>query len=173
MALVGLAALDCMAIRAPLSGLPIVAAMLLLGGLPMANLLAIGLLPLLLGRPGGRGARPSVVGFEVVGWATLLLYASFASHRPEALREAVVVALGSLRTHGNAAFLTAVMVALLLPQISLSLLGGWLNGRYDARVAIPWPTVTQDRDETASVPNGATSEVQLSLYDRVRVPTVE
>jgi hypothetical protein len=121
--------------------------------------LAIGLLPLLLGRAGGCGARPSVVGFEVVGWATLLLYASFASHRPEALREAVVVALGSLRTHGNAAFLTAVMVALLLPQISLSLLGGWLNGRYDARIAIPWPTVTQDRDETAPVPDGATSEI--------------
>jgi hypothetical protein len=64
-----------------------------------------------------------------------------------------------LRTHGNAAFLTAVMVALLLPQISLSLFGGWLNGRYDARVASPWPTVTQDRDETASVPDGARSEV--------------
>jgi hypothetical protein len=157
MALVGLAAFDCMAIRTPLSGLPVVAAMLLLGGLPMVNLLAIGLLLLLPGRLGGGGARPSVVGFEVVGWSTLLLYAAFASHRPEALREAAVVALGSLRTQGNAAFLTAVMVALLLPQVSLSLLGGWLNGRYDARVAIPWPTVTQDRDETASVPDGATS----------------
>ena len=158
MALVGLAALDSMAIRAPLSGRPIVATLLLLGGLPMANLLAIGLLPLLLGRPGGRGARPSIVGFEVVGWATLLLYASFASHRPEALREAVVVALGSVRIHGNAAFLSAVVMALLLPQISLSLLGGWLNGRCNVRFAIPWPTVRQDRDETAGVPDDAASE---------------
>ena len=62
-----------------------------------------------------------------------------------------------------AAFLTAVMVALLLPQISLSLLGGWLNGRYDARVAIPWPTVTQDRDETASVPDGRAANHPLRV----------
>ena len=159
MVLVGLAAIDCMAIRGPLSGRPIIATLLLLGGLPMANLLAIGLLPLLLGDPGCRGARPSVVGFEVVGWVTLLLYASLVSHRPEALREAVVVALGSVRIHGNVAFLTAVMAALLLPQISLSLLGGWLNGRYDLKVAIPWPTVTRDRGETAPVPSSATSRV--------------
>jgi hypothetical protein len=93
-----------------------------------------------------------LVGFEFVGWLALLLYDSCALYHPDALRAGVVRALGSLRALGNPAFLTTVVAALLLPQLSLSLLGGWLNGRYDARVTVPWPSSRHDRHEAAPSP---------------------
>jgi hypothetical protein len=130
MAVVALAALDCAAVRSPLSGRPLTETLLLLGGLPMANVLAFGLLPLLLERPGRGACRPCLVGFETVGWSVLLLYASCAFYHPEALRGGVVRALASLSALGNPAFLAAAAAALLSPQLSLALLGGWLNRRF-------------------------------------------
>jgi hypothetical protein len=78
MATVVLVALDCIAIRTPLSGRSPTAGMLLLGGLPTANILAAGLLTLLSDRSWRCVSRPWLVGFEVVGWTVLLLYASCA-----------------------------------------------------------------------------------------------
>src|SRR4051794_31380971 len=71
MAVVVLVALDCVAIRTPLSGRSVTAGMLVLGGLPMANILAAGLVPLLPDRSGRCGCHRWLVGFEVVGWSTL------------------------------------------------------------------------------------------------------
>jgi hypothetical protein len=136
MAVIGLVALDCMTIRTPLSGLSLTVGMLLLGGLPMTNILAAGLLPLLSGRSGRGADRPWLVGFEVVGWIALLLYASCAYYHPDALREGLVDALRSLRVLGNPAFLAGVVAVLSAPQLGLALLGGWLNRRYGIGVTI-------------------------------------
>jgi hypothetical protein len=130
MAVVALFALDFMAIRTPLNGLSVTACMLLLGGLPMANLLTAGLLVMLPDRLRRRVDRPWLVGFEVVGWTALFGYASCAYYHAYALRESVVHALGLLTSLGNPAFLTAVVAILSAPQLGLALVGGWLNRRY-------------------------------------------
>jgi hypothetical protein len=102
--------------------------LLLLGGLPMANILAVGLLPLVLKGSGGGRRNPSLVGFEAVGWSVLLLYAACAVHHPDTIRGGVVCALGPLRPLGGSPVLTAA-VGLLLPQVALALFGGWLSAR--------------------------------------------
>jgi 4-amino-4-deoxy-L-arabinose transferase-like glycosyltransferase len=151
MAVVGLVALDCMAIRTPLSGRSLTAGMLLLGGLPMANILAAGLLPLLPDRSGREGCRPWLVGFQAVGWTALFLYTSCAYYDPDALRESVVRALKSLRVLGNPTFLIAVAAALSVPQLGLALVGGWLNRRYRIGATIDglfdrdWSTAREPR----------------------------
>src|SRR5262249_49539303 len=58
MAAVALIALDCRAIGTPLSGLSVTECMLVLGGLPMANILAGGLLILLADRSWRRVHHP-------------------------------------------------------------------------------------------------------------------
>lgn len=128
MAIVALVALDCVVVRTPLSGRSLTAGMLLLGGLPMANILAAVLLT--PDRSERDPYRPWVVGFEVVGWTALLLYAACAYAHPDVLRESVVQSLKSLRSLGNPAFLAAVVAVLSVPQLGLALLGGWLNQRY-------------------------------------------
>lgn len=134
MAFVVLAALDCVVIRTPLSGRSLTAAMLLLGGLPMANILAAVLLT--LDRSERDVYRPWMVGFEVVGWTALLLYASCAYTHPEVLRESVVQTLKSLRSLGHPTFLTAVVAVLSVPQLGLALVGGWLNQRYGIGIMV-------------------------------------
>ena len=141
MAVVVLAALDCTVVRFPLSHWPLRAVMILVGGLPMANLLVIGFLPLVRGRSRPGGARPGLVGFEAVGAAGLLLYTGAAFHDPEALRGGVFLALQSFRTLGDPGFLVAVSGALLVPQLCLALLGGWLCEKY--RVGSRPPTVDE------------------------------
>jgi hypothetical protein len=136
MGLVVLVAFDCTAIRAPLSGRSLTGGMLLLGGLPMANILAAGLLPLLPDPLGRWVYRPWLVGFEAMGGTALLLYAACACSQPDTLRAGIVLALKSLRPFGNPAFLTAVVASLSLPQLGLALLGGWLNRRYGIGILI-------------------------------------
>jgi hypothetical protein len=126
-ALVALVAFERRVIQNPLSGRTVTEAMLLLGGLPMANILAAGLLILLRDRWRRRVYLPWLVGFEVVGWTALCLYASIAYHHPDALRETVVHALSPLVPPGDQAFIVAVMATLGLPQLAVALLGGWLN----------------------------------------------
>jgi hypothetical protein len=81
MAVVLVVALDCMAVntfmvrplfRANLSEL------IVFGTLPMANILAIGLIRLWADRNGRGRTRPFLVGFEVCGWVTLLLFVACA-----------------------------------------------------------------------------------------------
>jgi hypothetical protein len=141
MTLVLLAALDCTAVRTPLSGRSVTDVMLLLGALPMANVLVVGLLPLLHGRAGrGQGGLeriPGLIGFEAVGSAALLGYTVAAFKHADLLRDVVANALASLRPLGNPTFLSAVVATLLLPQLALALLGGWAVKRHGIGVTRP------------------------------------
>ncbi len=77
MAVVVLVALNFAAVRAILI-VPMFRIMLgellLCGALPMANVLAVGLIPFFRSRPGPGEARPTRVGFVTFGAAALLLY---------------------------------------------------------------------------------------------------
>jgi hypothetical protein len=136
MGAVAIAALDCMAIRTPRSGQSVTECMLVLGGLPMANVLVAGLLILVSDRSSGRLHRPWLMGFQVAGWTALFLYAAGAYSHAYALREGIVRALTALSALGNTAYISAVMATLSAPQLGLALLGGWLNWRYEIGVTI-------------------------------------
>src|SRR5215472_12261687 len=93
MAVVTLAALDCVAVRSPLSGRSLTGVLWLVGGLPMANVLTVGLLPLLLGRPRRWDGRPFLVGFVALGALALMLYAALTARYAGPFREALALAL--------------------------------------------------------------------------------
>jgi hypothetical protein len=60
----------------------------------------------------------------------LLLYAASAIRYAGPLHDGVRHTLSPFRPYGNPTFLAAVVAFLLLPQVVLALLGGWLNRRY-------------------------------------------
>lgn len=127
--LVVLAAVDCAALRFPLSGRRLTLIMSLLGVLPMANLLLLGLLV----SSQRKGRRFTFwVGFELAGLLVLLIYGVSTIHHSPYLREMVV---GALRLVGTAGGLTfpAAAAFLLLPQVVLALLGGCLSEFFVAR----------------------------------------
>jgi hypothetical protein len=132
-------AVDCMAInmlivrgllRAPLSEL------ILLGALPMANILAIGLLRLLADRNGRGRTRPFLVGFEVCGWVTLLVFVTGAVLAAEPFADGVGDILRSCLRPENPLFLIGAVAILLLPQLALALVGGWLVEGYRIEIKI-------------------------------------
>jgi hypothetical protein len=103
-----------------------------MGGLPMANILAAGLLPVLFG-PGLEVASMKHLfwrGFETVGWSALLLFSLTAVLHPEEVRVLAVQALWSFRSSGSTVFALLVSAALSVPQILLAVIGGWLNQSY-------------------------------------------
>src|SRR4051812_19204933 len=112
MVVVLLVAVDCATVRSPLSGRPQSEALLLLGGLPMANLLVVGLLALSSRHP-ARGASRYLVGFEVVGWAAFFVYGFAALHFTGPLHEVVRQAVGTLKPLGSPVHLTAAVGFLL------------------------------------------------------------
>jgi hypothetical protein len=128
--LVVLAALDCAALRSPLSGRRLTLIMTLLGVLPMANLLFVGLLV----SSQQRGRRLTFwLGFELAGLLVLLLYGvSTIRHSPD-LREMVVGVLRLVGTPGGLTF-PAAAALLLLPQLLLAFLGGCLSEFVVSRV---------------------------------------
>src|SRR5262249_19655846 len=65
----------------------------------------------------------------------------------DALGGGVALAVGPLRALGGPPFLAVAAAALLLPQISLALLGGWLSGRYGVRIIRPRLSSGQGHDE--------------------------
>jgi hypothetical protein len=133
MAAVVLAALDCVAIQSPLSGRSRAGVLLLFGALPMANILMLGLLPLLRARTGRQTYPSGWVGFEAGGWTALLLYAAVALYQPDPLLRGVVSALAPLRVHGNSAFLAAVGASLSAPQLGSAVLACWLDRKGHVR----------------------------------------
>jgi hypothetical protein len=129
--LVLVAALDSAVFQFPLSGRPLGWIMLILGVLPMCNLLLLGLL-ITLQRPARR--LTFWVGFELAGLLVLFFYAVSTIHHSADIRDLV---LGALRLVGTPSALTfsAAGVALLLPQVLLACVGGCLNERVVTRAS--------------------------------------
>jgi hypothetical protein len=139
MALTALMALDCLATRALWGADGPGTAVLYFGGLPWINVLVIGL-PILWGR--WRRGEPIafLAGFQVVGWAILLLDAVLAIAFPsgcEAVLDTLAPPLNSLAGRmfpaGLVAAFGAFMAILTLPQLVVALVAGALNGRHRGR----------------------------------------
>jgi hypothetical protein len=131
MVFVAIAALDFRAIRAVSdirsrtnnNGIDI----LVLGALPMANVLAVGLLTSLR----RRGHRPFLLGFEAFGAAALVLYIALVGFfAEEAVMPYLYLILKPLeRTIGlhTPIFYSITAVMLGLPQLAFALIGGVLS----------------------------------------------
>ncbi len=140
MAVVLVIALDCMAInmfmvrrlfRVPLSELIVV------GALPMANILAIGLIRLWADRKGRGRTRPFLVGFEVCGLVTLHFFVICAVLATDSFHDAVGDILRSLSIRpGDRLFLISAVAILLLPQLAFASFGGWSIRNYRIEVKI-------------------------------------
>lgn len=107
--------------------------LLLIGALPMANVLGIGLAYLLAGRrdPGPR--RPALVGFlrlGLAGWLAFVLCSILAPRGTIGAFRGGIAALGLAPALEFAWFATLVLA---LPQLALAGLGWWLGGLDVAR----------------------------------------
>jgi hypothetical protein len=139
MAFIAIAALELLGMRA-LSGLQFqsrlltqVTVALIVGTLPMANILAVGLLTGLR----RRNNRPFLLGFEVFGATALALYIAAVSLFPEELvspafdlvRERLIPLLWSWPSLSLVVLVVlcfTMMAILLLPQLAFALIGGFL-----------------------------------------------
>ena len=109
--------------------------LIIVGALPMANVLAVGLYPILMSRHRHERVRPGWVGFEVGGLAALLLYLACSVLMTHPLHEGV----GHLLRAGfvpGPVFLAGAVVLLLLPQLALAILGARLDRTYQFRVSV-------------------------------------
>jgi hypothetical protein len=134
-----IAALDALLVRALIDDQTGEAAdVAIIGLLPMVTILLVGLL--LMARRGMRraGDRPSLVGFEVSGWAVMLLFAGASLLWSESIMAYVVEVLSpliwllgdtsSLERYpvlATALEVGGAAMALTAPQLLLALLGGW------------------------------------------------
>jgi hypothetical protein len=100
------------------------------GALPMASILAVGLV-VLMKRPTGRpGGRRILAGFEAFGVAALFLYLACTGLFPETIHQKLGDLLKRIIWPGRPLFSWCLMALCLLPQLLVALLGGWLNARY-------------------------------------------
>ena len=134
MAVVLVVALDCMAINMLIVRLllrPNLSELIVFGALPMANILAVGLLRLWADRKGRGQTRPFLVGFEVCGWVTLFVFVTCAVLATDSLHDGVGYLLRSAKlTPGDRFFLICAVAILLVPQFALASVGGWLIRSY-------------------------------------------
>ena len=139
MAMVLILALDFGAVRALLGGplfVPDLSDLLIYGALPMANILAIGSIYLLKSRLDHRGGRPALAGFVIFGMAALLLYLGCSLLATHMIHEGVGAVLRAMGLYPGPIFLAGAVALLLLPQLALALLGGWLGRTYKVRLKI-------------------------------------
>ncbi len=135
MVVVAIVALNFVAIRDLLGFRSLMGELLILSTLPMANVLAVGLL---IGkrRP---GSRPFVLGFVPFGAIALALYVAVVTSVP---REIVVSCLAPVSeylvrmigAHRPLLFIRALafvcLFILVLPQVVFALIGGFLSRRF-------------------------------------------
>jgi hypothetical protein len=134
MALVAIAALEFWAIRALVEFESQTGELLVWGGLPMANILAVGLL---IGQRRLR-SRPFVIGFEVFGAIALALYFAVSCYPNNAALAAYLAPLGPLERTVRSAPLfikmpflySAAVVMLALPQVACAVIGGLVSRKY-------------------------------------------
>ena len=105
-------------------------ALLSSGAVPMASILAVGLVVLLKKPSGPPGGRRFLSGFETFGAAALFFYIACALLFPEAIHRKLADLLMRFIWTGRPLFSWSLMALCLLPQLLVALLGGWLNTRY-------------------------------------------
>lgn len=138
MALVAIIAVDCGIIPAFLDRSvlgPEISDLIVVGALPMANLLAFGLVALWEARSRRGSSRPLLARFEVCGGIALLVFLVCATLATHPIHEGVGRLLRPLLGPGPL-FLTAAALICLLPQISLALVGLWVDRKYRVRISI-------------------------------------
>ena len=130
MAVVVLCALDSLAMRGPLSGRGLTAITLLLGGLPMANALIFVLLILLQSSPSRMEQSPGLVGCSIFGTVALLVYCLLSFRQPDVILVLLDRFLNNIGLSHTLFARPAVIGVLLLPQLAVGILGGWLCRRF-------------------------------------------
>jgi len=132
MIFIALAALNFAAVRAALDGFGLIGELLALGFIPMASILAIGLLIGFL----RRGSRPYLLGFELFGAIASVLYVLLVIfYGNETLRPYASLFIDPLEEIiGRERPLIFVPIActvgalvLTLPQVAFALVGGFLS----------------------------------------------
>jgi hypothetical protein len=118
---------------------------LLFGALPMANVLAVGLL-IAQQRPRN---RPFLLGFELFGAIALASYVAFAlwfANPGGPIRwyvsivlDPIVAPMGLTRTLGSVLIIWLVVLFMLAwPQLAFALIGGFLSRRYKVTITRRW-----------------------------------
>lgn len=103
------------------------------GARPMASILAIGLVPLANIRSGRDGDRLFLTGFEVAGVGALLLYVACAGVFTRSIHDGIGNLMDRVFSRGSPLFPWSLMGVLVLPQLFVAWLGGWVNTRYLVR----------------------------------------
>ena len=110
---------------------------LVVGVLPMATILAYGILGGGLDLAAGRPTRRHLVGFQAAGWASILIYLAWCATAYD-WRDRPLRWLGDLtsRALGGRGFgfddpgiMAAHMAAFLAPELAAAALGGWMGSR--------------------------------------------
>jgi hypothetical protein len=124
----------------------------ILGVLPMANLLAVGLLPWLRRRPGRSRTDAFRVGFEVCGGLAMVIffvlsvrYLDFVFQLPQSFSRPYLVLRPGL------GLVSAAFLIFVGPQLTFALLGGWL-ARWFRRNVDHQPSRVSRPDERHGVP---------------------
>ena len=100
-----------------------------LGILPMANVLALGMMRLIRARSGEDGIRRFWAGFGTFGGVALLLFLVCISFTSHSLHEVIDAWIRPL-LNGGRPVIHIILPALLLPQLAFALFGGWMNSRF-------------------------------------------
>jgi hypothetical protein len=152
MVLVAILACDSLAIRALTEvDRPEALLLILLGGVPTANVLLLGLRPIARGWMQRQDTRPVLIGFEVAGCAALLSYVAISLVAPDFMLDLLEKLLEAILTpilrgfgvdeHDDSgpliviSFLAAAFL-LSVPQIALAVAGGLFTRRYEVRLVI-------------------------------------
>lgn len=99
--------------------------LLIIGGFPMGNILAIGLAVLIAGRHNPGPRRPALIGFEAFGlaaWLAFLSFAFLAAHATHGSVRGLVRASHLQPGLGLASYVTGLFLA---PQLAVAMLGWW------------------------------------------------
>jgi hypothetical protein len=106
------------------------------GARPMVSILAVGLVSLLTPRTPEAATRPFLAGFELCGLAATFLYLACAAIFTRQIHEGVGDCLKQVFSPAMPFYGWALMAVLLLPQVLIALLGGWMNKRYRFRLRL-------------------------------------
>jgi hypothetical protein len=132
MSLILVIALDCTVLRHPLSGRPLSEILLVLGVLPMANILAVGMLRLLDSRGPDSERRRRLTGFLCSGGGAMIAVVVLSIRSPEPLAVLVTMIALPVVPLRVPTFLgvAAAVVIFLVPQLGLALIGGAIYCHY-------------------------------------------